>query len=63
MISPKERQIPQDFIHMWNLRNQKKMKEEERETNKQKTDSIIKNKTMVSIRDVGGRMGKIGDED
>ena len=59
------------FTHMWNKTNEqrknktkqnKTKRERERETN-QETDSTIENKLMVTIGEVGGGMGEIGDKD
>ena len=63
MKQVRERPIPYDFIHMWNLRNEKseQRKKKQRETrNKLLT---IGNKLMVTRREVGGGMGEIGDVD
>ena len=64
-MSVRERQIPYDFIHMWNLINKTsehraKMRERDKSRNKLLT---IGNKLMVTIMEVGGGMDYTGDTD
>ena len=61
--SVRERQIPYDFTHMWNLRN-KTNEQREKERGKPRNRLLtIENKLMVTRGEVGGGMGEIGDGD
>ena len=56
----RERQIPYDFMHMWNLRNKWAKEKKERQIKKQ---TIIENKLKVTRGEVGRVMGETGDGD
>ena len=57
----KERQIPYNFTHVWNLRN-KTNEQRKKETNK-KTLLTTENKLVVARGKVGGGMDEIGKGD
>ena len=57
MRNKSEKKIPNDFIHIWNLRN-KTNEQREKEKSRNKL-LIIENKLMGG----GWGMGEIGDED
>ena len=60
----RERQIPYDFTHMWNLRNKTNEQRKKRERDKPRNGLLtIENKPMVTRGDVGEGMGEIGDGD
>ena len=60
----RERQIPYNFTHMWNLRKKKQAQGEKRERDKPRNSLfIIEKKLMVTRGEVGERTAKIGDGD
>ena len=54
----RERQIPYDFTHVWNLRN--KRKQTKKKKNK-KTNQKTENKLMVTRGEMSGEMGKVSE--
>ena len=62
--SVRERQIPYDFTHLWNLRNKtnKQRRKKEKDTN-QETLLTTENKVMVTRGEMGRGMDEIGDGD
>ena len=60
-MSVRERQIPYDFIHMWNLRNKTNEQRKKRQTKKQTFNT--ENKLIFTRGKVGEGMGEIDDED
>ena len=65
MEQVRERQISYDFTLMWNLRNKtNEQRRKKREGGKPRNRLLtVENKQMVTRREVGGKMGKIGDGD
>ena len=61
--SVRERQIPYDLIHMWNLRNKTKEQREKERDKPRNRLSTTENKLMVTRGRVGWWrvMGEIGD--
>ena len=60
--SVRERKMPYDFTHMWNLRNKTKG-QRKRETNQANRLLTIDSKQMVTRGEVGGGLGETGDGD
>ena len=59
----RERQIPYDFTHMWDLRNKTNKYRKKRQTNKKARLLNAENKLVVARGEVGERMGEIDKED
>ena len=59
--SVRKRQVPYDFIHMWNLRNKTNEQRKNRQTKKHSL--TVENKSVATWGVVGGQMGKIGEGD
>ena len=59
----RERQIPYDFTHMWNLRNETKGKKNNNKTRPTNKQTLNYREQVVIIREVGRVMGEIGKGD